>query len=370
MRKLKRGVVWGFWIVVLVSAIVAFVIWRAPEPPLVGMKMAREALASAQKAEAEVYAKEAYSLARQAYDSAMVCWSAENDRFFLVRDYSRLEFWISQTLEKAVAAEQLSGNRSKSASTRVKDGVAVLEKMVAAYDRYYKRMPLPASVSKAHNKGVMELSEAKFAWQNKRYSEADKHYAVANELINSANEKAERIVRNWFGSHNDWQQQAKQAIRMSNGGQKVILVDKLAHSCVVYQNGTIIRSYEAELGINWMGDKQRRGDKATPEGVYRITQKRDGGRTKYYKALLINYPNDEDRDRFARAKRNGSLPRRADIGSLIEIHGGGGKGVDWTDGCVALRNDDMDSLFRMVGVGTPVVIVGSLKPLSEVLGSR
>ena len=59
------------------------------------------------------------------------------------------------------------------------------------------------------------------------------------------------------------------------------------------------------------------------------------------------------------AKRDGRLPRGAGIGSLIEIHGDGGRGEDWTSGCVALENHDMDRLFARVSVGTPVTIIGS-----------
>ncbi|WP_372772971.1 L,D-transpeptidase family protein [Mangrovibacterium sp.] len=368
MRKLKRGVVWGFWGFITLLVLVGWLIYQSPKPPLVGLKMAREALAAAQKSEAEVYAREAYAVAEQAYDSAMVCWSTENKRFFLVRDYSQLDAWIALVIEKAMEAEQLSGDRSKSTNKRVRAGLDALERKVNRYERYFKRMPLPSSVVKAHNKGVLKLSEAKFAWQNKRFSEAEKHYQMATELINNSNEKAEVIVRQWFSGHANWQKQAKQAVQMSKNGQKVILVDKLGHTCMVYQNGRVISSFEAELGVNWMGDKQRKGDKATPEGIYRVTRKKDTANTKFYKALLINYPNDDDRQRFALAKKNGILSAKTDIGGLIEIHGLGGKGVDWTDGCVALKNKDMDSLFRQVGVGTTVVIVGSLKPLSEVLG--
>jgi hypothetical protein len=62
----------------------------------------------------------------------------------------------------------------------------------------------------------------------------------------------------------------------------------------------------------WAGpirDKQRSGDRATPEGMYRVVQKRARGQTTYYKALLINYPNDEDRAEFAMAKRRGWVSR-------------------------------------------------------------
>ena len=56
------------------------------------------------------------------------------------------------------------------------------------------------------------------------------------------------------------------------------------------------------------------------------------------------------------------MPAAAGIGGLIEIHGEGGRGRDWTRGCVALANPDIDDLFRHVEVGTPVTIVGSDEP--------
>ena len=79
----------------------------------------------------------------------------------------------------------------------------------------------------------------------------------------------------------------------------------------------------------------------------------------FYKALLLDYPNAEDRAEFNRARRSGDLPPSAGIGGLIEIHGEGGRGRDWTRGCAAVTNRDMDELFARVGVGTPVTIVGS-----------
>jgi len=52
---------------------------------------------------------------------------------------------------------------------------------------------------------------------------------------------------------------------------------------------------------------------------------------------------------------------------MIEIHGHGGKGIDWTEGCIALTNNEMDSLFNIVKVGTPVTIVGSMQNLRQIL---
>ena len=102
--------------------------------------------------------------------------------------------------------------------------------------------------------------------------------------------------------------------------------------------------------------KRRQGDRATPEGRYRIVAKKSYSR--FHRALLLDYPNAADRARFAAAQRRGEVPRDARIGGLIEIHGEGGRGQNWTDGCIALSNGDMDELYSRVSTGTRVTIVG------------
>jgi hypothetical protein len=81
---------------------------------------------------------------------------------------------------------------------------------------------------------------------------------------------------------------------------------------------------------------------------------------------LLDYPNKDDIRRFSQDKSNGTLPGSADIGGHIEIHGEGGRGNDWTDGCIALNNRDMDILYNLTAEGARVTIVGSLKPLEEI----
>ncbi len=127
----------------------------------------------------------------------------------------------------------------------------------------------------------------------------------------------------------------------------------------VYVRGEPVKSYPVELGFNWIADKRLEGDGATPEGRYRIVSRIDRAGAEFYRALLIDYPNAEDRVRFVHARRDGDVPAWARVGGLIEIHGGGGRQRDWTNGCVALTNAEIDDLFRRVGVGTPVTIVGS-----------
>jgi lipoprotein-anchoring transpeptidase ErfK/SrfK len=157
-----------------------------------------------------------------------------------------------------------------------------------------------------------------------------------------------------------WREWAEETIETSRrADETVILIDKLRRRVTLYSDGRQIAHFPAELGANGLRRKEHAGDRATPEGLYRVVQVKRAPVTKFYKALLINYPNDEDRMRFALGQRRGAISHGARIGNLIEIHGAGGEGRDWTDGCVALTNEDMDRLFAHVRVGTPVTIVGT-----------
>ena len=157
-----------------------------------------------------------------------------------------------------------------------------------------------------------------------------------------------------------WRSWVNDTIALSRrDGISAIVVDKLKRRLHVYQRGERIATLEAELGAKGLRRKLHSGDQATPEGRYRVVQVKEGRSTKYYKALLINYPNSEDHARYRMARATGQVPGRAGIGNLIEIHGDGGQGRDWTNGCVALSNKDMDYVFARSRVGTPVTIVGT-----------
>lgn len=164
----------------------------------------------------------------------------------------------------------------------------------------------------------------------------------------------EALVARWRGWHHDLVEWSRREAKLA------LLVDKAHHRVHVYDAGREIAVVPADMGFNWVADKQHAGDGATPEGRYRVVARKGRGASLYYKALLLDYPNGDDRREFERAKRDGTVPTSAGIGGLIEIHGEGARGKDWTRGCVAVGNAAMDDLFPRTSVGTPVVIVGSL----------
>jgi L,D-peptidoglycan transpeptidase YkuD (ErfK/YbiS/YcfS/YnhG family) len=186
----------------------------------------------------------------------------------------------------------------------------------------------------------------------------------------AAREEGVRLAATWEAVHERfsdpgllrrWRRQAADTVAQSRRtGESAIVIDKLQRRLTVYRSGLETADFEVELGSGGLQPKRRAGDRATPEGRYRITDKKSGTATRYHLALLIDYPNAEDRRRFERSVKAGEIPRGAGPGGLIEIHGGGGSGRDWTDGCVALTDRDMDRLFSLVRVGTPVTIVGAL----------
>jgi L,D-peptidoglycan transpeptidase YkuD (ErfK/YbiS/YcfS/YnhG family) len=193
-------------------------------------------------------------------------------------------------------------------------------------------------------------------------------YENAVESARASVEAAKKVQARWdtihdrfddAGPRRQWQAWANAAVSDSYS-RTSILVDKLDRRLDVLRDGKTVLTFRAELGTRGLDRKLHSGDKATPEGRYKVVAVKGQGQSKYYKALLINYPNGEDVARFRNAKKSGGVPGRAGIGSLIEIHGSGGQGKDWTDGCIALRDHEMDKLFKLVGNGTPVTIVGTV----------
>ncbi len=133
------------------------------------------------------------------------------------------------------------------------------------------------------------------------------------------------------------------------------MVKKGKRKLNLYRNCRLIRTFPIDLGENPKGPKLYQGDMRTPEGLYRVIEKKDRGQTKYYLALLLDYPNEQDRVRHDMAVRKGKIPSEAGIGGAIEIHGEG-RGEDWTHGCVALYNQHISELFKDISPGTPVWI--------------
>jgi L,D-peptidoglycan transpeptidase YkuD (ErfK/YbiS/YcfS/YnhG family) len=158
-----------------------------------------------------------------------------------------------------------------------------------------------------------------------------------------------------------WQRMARETIEWSKKHRtSAIVISKAERSLTLYRSGQKLVSYPVRLGFNGINEKRYQGDGATPEGRYRIAGKRGRGQTQFYRALLLDYPNQEDRRRFLNDRKKGKIPALRDIGGQIEIHGVDNELMAQTLGCVMLENPQMAALFERVDNGTPVTIVGAL----------
>ncbi len=342
------------------------IIYLRKETPLEYISAAREKISDAEKMKSLAYARVPFQQARIYYDSAMHYWQSENVKWFFQRDFQNAI--ASAEKSSTYADEALS--RAKKSSKEIESVLArqieELNRTVSHYNTTYKKVPLSSTQRKEWTHGRILLEEGILAYKNKEFLKAVDKLDSAAVLIRKIYEYPQNLMEDYFDKLAKWQDQEGDLIKASRKQKKTCLVvDKYNRILKVYKSGKLHTSYEVHLGPNWIWDKSHQGDKATPEGRYKILKKKDGKDTKYYKALLLDYPNEDDKEEFEERKKDGLIKANAKIGGLIEIHGNGGRGADWTEGCVALRDKDMDKLFALCTPGTEVLIVGSLTSLSK-----
>ena len=140
-----------------------------------------------------------------------------------------------------------------------------------------------------------------------------------------------------------------------------IVVDKSSYELHVYDAKGWYATYPVVFGNKTLDDKKMEGDRKTPEGTYHIAAKRY--HNKWSRFMALDYPTKEDLAKFEERKRRGEVPRNASPGGGIGIHGTWpheGFVVDrynnWTNGCISLKNEDVQELYNYVPVGTSITI--------------
>jgi len=135
----------------------------------------------------------------------------------------------------------------------------------------------------------------------------------------------------------------------------LVIVKKSERRLDLVKSGKVIKAFPITLGAHPRGHKQQKGDERTPEGRYILDYK--NAHSRFYKSIHISYPNKRDKARARKA--------HVDPGGAIMIHGqknGWGwasfivQHFNWTDGCIAVSNEDMDEIWDAVKVGTPIEI--------------
>ncbi|MFT4203046.1 MAG: L,D-transpeptidase [Chitinophagaceae bacterium] len=141
----------------------------------------------------------------------------------------------------------------------------------------------------------------------------------------------------------------------------LVVIDKDSYELYLFDQKGWYATYPCVFGSKDLGDKMMEGDRKTPEGTYHIVSKT---RSKKWNCFfMLDYPTPPDMQKFNERKEEGLIPAAAKIGSGIGIHGTWphedytiDQYQSWTDGCIALKNEDIEELYRLLPVGTEVVI--------------
>lgn len=148
---------------------------------------------------------------------------------------------------------------------------------------------------------------------------------------------------------------------LPRGSVDRLVIRKADHVLDAFAGDRLLRRYRVALGSGGAGPKRMEGDGRTPVGRYRI-DRRSRSRA-FHRFLHVSYPNAEDRRAYREARARGEIPRGTGIGGDIGIHGESRswvgaphKLVDWTAGCIALDDEEIEELFVAVRPNAVVVI--------------
>ncbi|MGH7168543.1 MAG: L,D-transpeptidase family protein [Nitrospiraceae bacterium] len=284
----------------------------------------------------------------------VIHWPWETDP--LVTDLHELE---ENGRRAAATAAQRKEARRLEAQTRL----SVMEQRLRIFDGLIDEMGGRVVLGQRPIETEVRVSQARSLFEQGLYARSLRAVQEASRLL----EDQSALLNAELGRYADaskvemWRRMAQRTVEWSRAHRAAaIVVSKADRLLTLYRNGRRAVSYPVRLGFNGVLEKRYQGDGATPEGQYRVIKKRDRGQTQFYRALLLDYPNSEDRRRFHLARTAGAIPAESFIGGQIEIHGKEDMFLSQTLGCVMLDNREIDAVFEAAAVGTPVTIVGAM----------
>jgi len=330
-------------------------------PPLAAFQGALTSIGRARQAGAELHAQPSLHDAEQMLRLGELLLKDKNASWWPFESYRQVDSLFRLATERANQAQQESISKRESARNEISTDFSSTER---EYRDWCSRLGdglAPMDCQRLLTAAGTSLDQARDLLSKQHHAEAEPLIERTNSLLTELDKRYDKYLNQSEARLEHWRANVRETKEHSREtGQAAIIVDKTAHKLHLVQSGKVTRTYPCDLGYSSASEKRLSGDGATPEGMYKVTEVRH--HSQYYKALLLNYPNDSDRERFRQNQREGNIPRRARIGGLIEIHGDGGLGKDWTEGCVAVSNEQMDELMRHAFKGMWVTIVRMTEP--------
>jgi len=356
-RPIRTRLIVIIGIILIVAVSLAVLFMNPAEPPVWLLQSAKGAVQSAHGAGALRYSEKAYRNAEALVNQGWMEMAHQNGQLAPLRNYDKADslllLAVKTASDAATQARTYVANIQALALREQKD----LRDELASWEEALNGSLAKINLKRYYSSAEFSLQTADRLMVAGEYEEARESMTVAQMWMKRLGESLNQYDNDEAGKLLTWRRWVQETVDDSRaGGSYAVIVDKAKHKTYLLKAGQIIHTYNCDLGYNSAQQKMFSGDGCTPEGKYVVSVAKHHS-SRYYKALLINYPNEADRQRFNENKSRGVISRRARIGGLIEIHGNGGRDRDWTEGCVALTDREMDHLMQYVGVGTPVTIV-------------
>ena len=318
----------------------------------------------------------AYDVTPEDYSKFSRQWIALNNRIRSEENIVRWP-WEDNELETDLEALQVEGRQLMSEVTsRIQDQRTTAETKLAKIEQRLRL--LNTRVGDIGSRVVLgehpvetevHVKQARLFLEQGQYE----HSIQASERAGKILLTQTALLTNELGRYADddliatWRESAQRTIDWSRTNRaQAIVVSKADRVLTLYRNGRKVLTYPIRLGSRGIRAKQHYGDGATPEGEYRIQRKRGPGQTPYFRALILDYPNVDDRRRFEEAQKAGLIPKSQHMPGLIQLHGIAQGISDQPYGSIVLDNPQIAQLFAQVAVGTPVNIVGALESQNSI----
>ena len=327
------------------------------------LRAARQAMRRAAGAGGVTRAPAPCAAAQAALVRAEAEFSLQAKRSLWSRDVAEAGRLAREARQAAVTCAARAGFAQERARTRAARALQELQALIERAAVLERHVRDGSGAKSDILEARLILGEARSSFERGEHERAEETAAAGRRRVAAAVVGINRFLDAYLAGprRSAWRRMVLQTLHDSRReNREVILVDKLRRLLIVMRGDDEVVVYPIDIGSAGLDDKTRAGDDATPEGRYRVTEVRGPGQTQYHRAFMLDYPNDEDRERFRGLQRSGKVSGTQSIGSLIEIHGEGGRNSDWTRGCVALHNDEIDELLSHVRVGTRVTIIGAI----------
>ena len=337
-----------------------------PVPPEVRLALEQEQ--DLWSAGASVYVDREYENYKLSLKEARRSLKQENLKLGWFRNYGKIREEFRNVLTAGDALMGAVRGQKEQRSSSIAGRLAGLNKKIETVGAVSLSINERGRARRRLAQAEVLIKEADSLARQGRFDDASLKLDAAEGSVKEAQTAVLGLLRRYTDSAQvkKWKRWEEETIAESRKkGTIAIVVYKLERRMVIYRKGEPFVTCNVGLGFNGLSDKAHAGDEATPEGRYYVTKK--NASSQFYKALLINYPNDEDRRKYAEAKKKGRIPAYAGIGSLVEIHGGGQDSL--TRGCISLDNKVIDEVFALASVGTAVTIVGTVEDEHPIIKS-